>query len=369
MTSQRAYWFAKLLEKSPSIFDTPPDLYKASGAIETNSSGSTHYYMTSGFNANYGSPASRHGRYMTISDLRMFYYLGTEVAKYKLYGWHATRTYDRDVNYNIDDIYNGEGYPICRHRSGYKMVKYGYRGSYPTLPFEYKQNQAWKPLVPSSKWNIFHKSDYLTDDSNHTYYEIDTIDIPLPFIKTWYENEYLTRDLNQRTWTYKYILPFNITTNCMVSWPQEIVRLQEYYPNYTDTPLIRTNCLKYVIQGTFGRYVKKNEAAYETTPHPSSLTVNISPYPDIYENPDHAHNVIPVGYYGEKLTSSNWYNDYLGTKHAWVNTLIPLTKGTWYLYLEFENPEFYGIANHYYATRDFVFPLYRFTPTPLWPTM
>ena len=333
MTSQRAYYFAKLLEQSPSIYATPPDLYKASGAIETATPGSTHYVSFGGFYPNYGCPNSKHGRYMTLSDLRMFYYLGTEVAKYKLYGWQSTQSYNSNYNNNISEIFNGEGLPICRHRSGYKMVRtsaYGNTGSYPTLPYSYKADRGWKPLLPSPKWKVYKKSDYLTDENSlNQHYEIDTIDIPLSFSETWYEKEYLTTDLTQTSWTYKYILPFETTTDCLVSWPIEIIQLIAYYPHLINSPLTRKNCLDKILSGRYGEFVKDGEAANEATPQISSITVKISPYPDVYENPEHFQNVIQVGFYGEKLTSPKWWQDYSGTKQAWSNNLIPLTKGTW----------------------------------------
>lgn len=376
MTSQRAYWFAKILEQAPSIFDSPPDLYKSSGAIESKSPGDTTYTYSSGFNANYGSPASRHGRYMTLSDLRMFYYLGTEVAKYKLYGWQATRTYNNNFNNNDDQIFSGEGKPICRHRSGYKMVKYGYSNGlpYPTLPYSYKQDQAWKPLLPTPKWKLYEKSKDLIESNNwNTHYEISTMDIPLNFIKTWIEQEWTPYNPPRKTVSLKYVIPIELSSDCIVSWPIDIVKLEKASESSVIGFYRYSHWLhKLICGGNAIQYSPNDYDQYYTSAPPgSSFSISISQYSDVYENIDHKNSVIPIGYYGEELPETAWKTlrgGYYGIRTAWSNNILPLSKGTWYLYLEFENPmlDFWRLYN--FRAEGFVLPLYLFTPTALWPT-
>lgn len=376
MTSHRAYWFAKILEQAPSIFDSPPDLYKSSGAIESKSPGDTTYIYSSGFNANYGRPSSRHGRYMTLSDLRMFYYLGTEVAKYKLYGWQATRTYNNNFNNNVDKIFSGEGKPICRHRSGYKMVKYGYSNglAYPTLPYSYKQDQAWKPLLPTPKWKIYEKSkDLVVLDDWNTHYEIATMDIPLDFMKTWWDQEWMPYNPPRKTVSLKYVIPIELSSNCIVSWPIDIVKLEKASESSWMGYYRKSKWLHKLINGQNTEHYSPDNYFSNRTPAPpgSSLTISISQYSDVYENIEHKNAVIPVGYYGEKVDETawkSWGTRYHGIRKAWSNNLIPLTKGTWYLYLEFENPLLTFWKAYNFRAVGFVLPLYLFTPTALWPT-
>lgn len=136
---------AKTLNEAPSIYSEPPvlkDGLTAFSNVQSNYSTSL-YEADAGFGEKYEVPASKGGRYMNLTDIRMMYYLGTEYAKKRLIGMKPV--WDRSFCQAIG------GYPegaILRHPSGRKMVSRKSKNT-DAMPNEYKTTDGWAMVKPT----------------------------------------------------------------------------------------------------------------------------------------------------------------------------------------------------------------------------
>ena len=132
---------AKTLEEAPSIYSTPPTLEDGESAFENVKAQAYTttglYKAPDGFGAAYAKKASKGGRYMNLTDIRMMYYLGTEYAKMRLYG--RKPFWDESFCKSVGGYARGA---IIRHPSGKKMISRN-ENNFTAMPDEYKTDNAW----------------------------------------------------------------------------------------------------------------------------------------------------------------------------------------------------------------------------------
>lgn len=300
----------QILSDAPSIYDSPPTIQKGASAFQNSTIGDNIYDCRKGFGREYGKPASKGGRYMTLTDLRMMYYLGVEGGKQMLNGWKPF--YDEQFCRSIG------GYPkgaIIRYPDGRKMVSRIENNLQP-LPEKYETNRYWAVVRPMQTWR-----NHTGDGSDDLVYP------PLNFIPP------------QEKTTAVYCIPADFMYSALYHIP-----LYFYVPiKREDSPgswwfLESTLC-------TVGEF-----------------ELRMSRYDDIYTNKNHSNNYITIG----KIMPLR-VNQYMSRNGEAISRLIPISAGRWYFYFDYKDGctsirSPYGGYNNDF--RLVVHPYYR---TLIWP--
>jgi hypothetical protein len=324
--------YANILNSMPSVYSSPPRVNGVRNVF-VNSYKPNIYYADDtlsadglGFDYRYGRPASKGGKYVTLVDLKLLAYIGTEIHKQSLYGWKP-----RLCPYFIGDY----GFrPICRHATGLKMISAtmpvkGRSGTLGDLPNDYIKGSAlWRPIIPSHKWTFENKE--LNANS------LSQGDILLPFI-TQLKESLNREDIINKT----FIVDVQVYRNVLLCFP--LIIDQMYYGNSS-----RRNVTHAILT--------------DTAPS-SSIRVRISKYSDVDTNILHKDSAITIGEIGRRKNPDGQRDSVV----RYNNSLVPLTTGKWYFYFDFTNCTISNLDMFSYERCRYYFRGHLFHQDVLWP--